>query len=157
MSTRVACIILALLLASTAAIQAGTPRATLRVHLQANENDSDVFATSARSAVTGKKIVMEKIPRISEQDVLSFYPYQGANGTYGVLFKLNEHGRLALDTMSVERRGAYVYVFVNGRPLSEMQIDKRITDGQLYLASGLTRADLALMGKSWPVTGRKKK
>ena len=110
-----------------------------------------------RSAVTGKKVVMEKAARISEEDVVSFYPYQAPNGTYGVLFRLNAHGRIALDAMSVERRGASVYVFVNGRPVSEMQIDRRISDGQLYLASGLTRADLQLMAKSWPVSGRKKK
>lgn len=147
----------ALVFATVVTTATAKPHCTLRVHLEANPNDSDVFASSMRSAVTGKKIVMEKMPRISEQDVASFYPYQGPNGSYGVLIRLNDHGRLALDTMSVERRGASVYIFVNGRPISEMQIDKRITDGQLYLATGLTQNDLALMAKDWHVIGRRKK
>ncbi len=157
MSRRATCIFFGFLLATISHAQAGRAHCTLRVHVEGNANDSEVFATTMRSAVTGKKIVMEKVPRISEQDVAAFYPYQGANGSYGVLLKLNDHGRLVLDTLSVERRGAYVYVFVNRRPVSEMQIDRRITDGQLYLASGLTQNDLALMGKDWRVLGRPKK
>jgi hypothetical protein len=157
MSRRAACKFFVLLFASSIRAEAGQPHCTLRVYLEANVNDGASFATRMRSAVTGKTIVIEKVPRISEQDVAAFYPYQGANGTYGVLVKLNDHGRLALDTMSVERRGAFVYVIVNGRPVSEMQIDRRITDGQLYLASGLTKDDLVLMGKSWRVMGRQKK
>jgi hypothetical protein len=157
MKTSAACFFSALVVAAFSSAEAAKPHCTLRVHLEANANDSDIFASTMRSAVTGKKIVMEKVPRISEQDVVSFYPYRGDNGSYGVLLRLSDHGRLALDAMSVERRGAYVYVFVNGRPVSEMQIDRRITDGQLYLASGLTQNDLALMGKDWRVIGRPKK
>ena len=157
MKRSAACFFSALVVAALASTASGKPNCTLRVHLEANANDSDSFASSMKSAVTGKKIVMEKIPRISEQDVAAFYPYKGANGSYGVLLRLTDHGRLALDTMSVERRGAFVYIFVNGRPVSEMQIDRRITDGQLYLASGLTQNDLALMGKDWRVIGRRKK
>lgn len=133
------------------------PQCTLRVHVQANENDSAAFATKLRSPTTGKAIVMEKAPRISEQDVVAFYPYPAADGSYGVLFKLSDHGKLALDTLSVERRGGFVYVFVNGRPLAELQIDQRIRDGQLYVASGVTAADLALMKKEWRLVGQRKK
>ncbi len=141
----------------SALIAQGKGGATLRVHLQANENDGEAFATQMLSPATGKKVVVEKVPRISERDVRSFYPYQAADGSYGVLITLDDHGRIGLDTMSVERRGAYVYVFVNGRGISEMQIDKRISDGKLYIAAGLTKPDLQLMAKSWHITGRKKK
>lgn len=149
------CALLALLIPSIA--EAGKPHCTLRAHLEANANDGAVFSTQMRSAVTGKKIVLEKIPTISERDVIGFTAYQAADSSYGVLVQLDEHGTLALDTLSVDRRGRLLYVFVNGRPVSEMQIDRRITDGKLYLASGLTRADLALMRKDWRLMGERKK
>lgn len=139
------------------AADARAPRCTLRVHLEANAADTDIFATQLRSAATGRNIVIEKVPRITEHDVLAFYPVPAADGSYGVLFKLDAHGTLALDTLSVERRGAMLYVFVNGRPTSELQIDRRVSDGKLYVASGLTSDDVALMKKSWRVMGQRKK
>jgi hypothetical protein len=79
----------------------------LRVHAQANQRDTAVFATSVRVQVSGKDVAIEKMPRISEQDVIAFYPYPAANGAYGALFQLDEHGRVALDALSVERRGTF--------------------------------------------------
>ncbi|MDQ6623330.1 MAG: hypothetical protein M3Y86_07580 [Verrucomicrobiota bacterium] len=130
---------------------------TLRAHVEANAHDGEVFATQWRSPATGRMVVIEKVPTISELDVVAFRPYPAADGSYGVLFVLDDHGRLALDTLSVEHRGTYLYVFVNGRPLAELQIDRRITDGRLYLASGLTSADLELMKKDWPILGARKR
>jgi len=151
----VVCALLPFLFAPIAG--ARKPQCTLRVHLEANPNDGAVFATQLRSSVTGKKIVMEKTPRISERDVIAYYPYQAADGSHGVLFKLSDHGKLALDTLSVERRGAFLYVFVNGRPAAELQIDRRVSDGKIYVASGLTQNDLALMKKDWRLMGQRKK
>jgi len=150
-----ACALFALLLPALS--EARKPRCTLRVHLEANERDSEVFASQMRSPATGKKVVIEKAATISENDVVAFHPYQASDGSYGVLFKLNDHGKLALDTLSVERRGRFLYIFVNGRPVSELQIDRRVSDGQLYVASGLTQSDVQLMAKEWRVIGQRKK
>ena len=46
---------------------------------------------------------------------------------------------------------------MNGRPLTELQIDRRNKDGKIYLASGLTEADIKLMNKDWKLIGGKKK
>ncbi len=132
---------------------AGRPHCTLRAHAQANASDGPVFSTEIRSFSTGRKVAIEKIPTISERDVIGFRPYLAADGSQGVLLQLDDHGRLALDALSVERRGTILYVFVNNRPISEMQIDRRVSDGKLYLASGLTAADLALMRKDWRLLG----
>ena len=59
--------------------------------------------------------------------------------------------------LSIEKRGTFLYVFVNGRPAAELQIDRRVSDGKLYLSSGLTTNDLALMRKDWPLIGQRKK
>lgn len=146
-----------LLLVASAPLEARKPRCTLRAHVEANANDGAVFSSQLRSPATGKNIVIEKVPTISERDVAGFRPYPAANGSFGVVFQLNDHGKLALDTLSVERRGTFLYVFVNGRPAAELQIDRRVSDGKLYVASGITAADIELMKKDWPRVGAGKK
>jgi hypothetical protein len=97
------------------------------------------------------------MPRISERDVIAFSPYPSKNGTYGALFQLDEHGRIVLDALSIERRGSFLFVFVNGRPITELEIDKRVSDGKIYIASGLTAADIELMKKDWRLIGQRKR
>jgi hypothetical protein len=41
-------------------------------------------------------------------------------------------------------------VFINGRPITELQIDRRVSDGKIYIGSGLTANDLELLKKDWP-------
>jgi len=130
---------------------------TFRLHAQANPKDTTVFATSVRARVSGKDVVIEKIPRISENDVIAFYPYSATNGTYGALFQLDEHGRVALDALSIERRGSLLFVFINGRPITELEIDRRVSDGKIYIPSGLTSADIELMKKNWRIIGQRKR
>jgi hypothetical protein len=129
----------------------------LRVHAQANAQDTEIFATSVRAQLSGKNVAIEKMPRISERDVIAFYPYAAANGTYGALFQLDEHGRVALDALSIERRGGFLFVFINGRPITELEIDKRVSDGRIYVPSGLTNADIELMKKDWRLIGQRKR
>src|SRR5690349_6283374 len=138
-----AVVLLALLMPGIA--EAKKPHCTLRAHAEENANDGEVFSTQMISPATRRPVVIEKIPTISERDVVAFKPYPAANGTFGVVFLLDDHGKLALDTLSIEHRGRFLYIFVNGRPLSELQIDRRVSDGKLYVASGLTSADIALM------------
>ena len=47
-----------------------------RLHVEANPRDSTVFATSVPAKFSGKDIAIERTPRISEQDVVAFYPYR---------------------------------------------------------------------------------
>jgi hypothetical protein len=129
---------------------------TFRVHAQANPRDSEAFATSVRAQISGKDVAIEKMPWISEHDVIGFSSYPAQNGTYGALIQLDDHGRVVLDTLSVERRGGFLFVFVNGRAITELQIDKRVSDGKIYIPSGLTAADIDLMKKDWRSIGQQK-
>jgi hypothetical protein len=128
---------------------------TLRIHAEANPNDTAVF--SSQSQFSGRNVLIEKVPAISERDVIAFYPYRASDGSYGALFQLDDHGRLALDALSIERRGKTVFVFVNGRPVTELQVDQRVSDGKIYLPSGLSVADLQSMKKAWRLIGARKK
>jgi hypothetical protein len=130
---------------------------TFRVHAQANAHDTDVFSISARARSSGKDVAIQKLPWITEHDVVAFAPYHAQDGTYGALFELDEHGRVVLDTLSVERRGGFLFVFINGRLITELQIDKRVSDGKIYIPSGLTAADIELMKKDWRLSGQRKR
>jgi hypothetical protein len=130
---------------------------TFRVHAQANPRDSEVFATSVRGQVSGKNVTIEKMAWIAEQDVIGFSPYPAQNGTYGALIQLDDHGRVVLDTLSIERRGSFLFVFINGRLITELQVDKRVSDGKIYIPSGLTAADIDLMKKDWRLIGQRKR
>jgi hypothetical protein len=147
-----------LILALFAASVAGKDRhCTFRVHAEANPNDMATFSSSVRALFSGKRVTIERMPRLSERDVVAFYPYPAGDGNYGALFQLDEHGRLALDALSVERRGSLLFVLINGRPITELQIDRRVSDGRIYIASGLTKADIELMKKDWRLIGQSRK
>jgi hypothetical protein len=132
-----------------------SPHCVFRVHLRANARDGAVFAQPFRS-LRGNDVFIEKTPWISERDVRSFYPYRAADGSFGALLQLDDHGRTVLDSISLEHRGATLFIFLDGRPLTEMLIDRRVADGRIYLPSGLTQADIKLMAKDWKITGRGK-
>jgi hypothetical protein len=149
-------LIIALCFGFAARMEAEARHCTLRVYVAANANDGSVFAQPIRSS-SGRNVFIEKTAWLSERDVKSYYPYRAVDGSYAALLQLDDHGRTVLDTLSVERRGSYLFVFLNGRPLTELQIDRRVSDGQIYLASGLTEADIRLMNRDWKLIGGRKK
>jgi hypothetical protein len=130
---------------------------TLRLHVEANAHDTAVFASTVRAQWSGRDVAIERSPRISEHDIVAFYPYNAGPGNYGALFQLDDHGRIALDELSIEHRGSLLFVFVNGRAITQMQIDKRVADGKIYIPSGLSAADIEAMKKDWPLLDRGKR
>ena len=145
-----------LILAILSTGQGKSKHCQFRVHAEANAQDTEVFSSSIKAKVSGKEVSIQKVASITENDVIGFTAYQAADGTYGALMLLDDHGRISLDTMSVEHNGGYLFIFVNGRAITELKIDKRVSDGKIYLASGLTAADLQSMKKDWHVIVPKK-
>jgi hypothetical protein len=41
--------------------------------------------------------------------------------------------------------------------ITELQIDKRVSDGKIYIPSGLTAVDVELMKKQWRLLGQRKR
>jgi hypothetical protein len=134
---------------SAVAICEAKTHSTFRVHLEASATNGPAFSSQLR--LFGRDVTIEKVPALSENDVTGLRTFRAADGTHGALFELNEHARLALDSLSMERRGGSLFVFINGRPTTELQIDRRVSDGKIYIASGLTANDVALLRKDWPV------
>ena len=141
-------LVVALVVLATAHGAGAKQYSSFRVHAEANPSSGPTFSSQVR--FFGRTVTLEKMPTVSERDVVGLQSYRAADGSYGVLFELSPHGRLALDTVSVDRRGGTLFVYINGRAITELQIDRRITDGKIYLPSGLTPNDVELLRKDWP-------
>lgn len=146
-----------LILAILSPLEGKSKSVQFRVHAEANAQDTEVFSTSIKAKVSGKEVAIQKAASITENDVIAFTAYQAADGTFGALLQLDDHGRIMLDSLSVEHNGGYLFIFMNGRAITELRIDKRVSDGKIYLPSGLTAADLQSMKKNWRLIVPKKK
>src|SRR5438128_6771515 len=107
------CASVLLVVVAASPVSAKSRHSMLRVHAEANPADTEVFSTSVRAKLSGKEVAIERYARITENDVQAFYPYRLGNGQFGVLLQLDEHGRITLDALSVERRAGFLFVFVN--------------------------------------------
>src|SRR3954451_20496620 len=101
-------VLIALFVLSGTAITDAKTHSTFRVYAEANPSNGPTFSTKLR--LFGRDVTIEKVPTLSENDVTGLRTYRATDGTHGALFQLNEHGRLALDSLSIERRGGLLFV-----------------------------------------------
>lgn len=127
------------------------PKIFVRFHVQTAELDG-TFSTPVQLTNPHKTIYVEKVPSISERDIVSFSPYKAADGTYGAAFQLDRHGQLTLQTLTLEKHGAILLATVNGRPVTPLAIDRPVSDGIIYLPFGLSLADIKALGESFKLT-----
>ena len=150
-------ITLILLAALIGLAMARKPQMVLRFHVETDPNNGGAFASSIVFPVSKRKGVVEKIPSLSERDVTAIYPVDADGGTFGCVFKFDAHGVIALRTLSTTHRGRSLVAFAGvggrGREIAEWVIDKPIHDGLLFMPSGLSKAEIDLLRKRFPVVG----
>jgi hypothetical protein len=132
------------------------PKATVRFHTQANSADTAAFSVKVNLQDPPREVFIQKIPFISENDVAAIYPFAAPDGTLGCAFKLDQHGTLELDTQSIMRKGSVIVAFVNGRQICDLLIDKRVSDGVLFIPRGLNAQEIASLQKRFPTLGATK-
>ena len=140
------------------------PLLSVRFHAEANAHDGEPFAMPVKFRSPERAGFAERVPTISERDIVSIYPVPAADGSFGCAFQLNKHGTLSLATLSTEKRGKSLVVFVatagGMHQVIDMIIDKPIKDGLIYVPRGLTQLEIAAMEKQFAIMGqggRKKK
>ena len=133
------------------------PPLTVHFHLEANARDTATFATPVTLKNPPREAYVEKIPTLTERDIAAIYPFPASDGTMGCAFKLNDHGTFDLEAVSTDRRGSSIIAVVNGRQVIDMIIDKKVSDGVITIANGLTPRDIELLSKKFPVLGQGKK
>lgn len=121
----------------------------VRFHAQADANDGEVFASPLTVGDPPRDIYISKIPVVSENDIASVYTFSAADGTLGAFFRLDSHGRFALEAITVAKKGGLLVGMVNGRPATTLFIDKIIKDGVIGIPSGLTIMEIELMEKEF--------
>jgi hypothetical protein len=134
------------------------PLLTVRFHAEANRHDGEPFAMPVKFRSPEREGFAERVPTISERDIVSIYPVPAADGSFGCAFQLNKHGTLALATLSTEKRGKSLVVFVatagGMHQVIDMIIDKPIRDGVVYVPRGLTQLEITAMEKQFAIMGQ---
>jgi len=133
------------------------PQVSVRFHAEANARDGEPFAMPIKFQNPARDGFVERVPSISERDIKAVYPVPATDGTFGCAFQLDQHGRIGLQTLSTQRRGASLVVFVNTKSgmhqVIDMIIDKPITDGIVYIPRGLTQLEIAALQKKFRTMG----
>lgn len=133
-----------------------TATLAVRLHAEGNPKDGETFGTSIQLAYPEKKVFIKKVPVVTENDFVSFYPFPAANGTLGAYFKLDANGTNKLEAHAVEARGTLSVAMIAGRVASAMQVDKKITDGILVIPSGFLPEEILLLQTKYPTIGKEK-
>src|SRR2546423_8077240 len=125
--------LIASIVLSAAAIGEAKTYSTFRVHTEASASDGPAFST--KLPLFGREVTIEKVPTLSENDVTGLRTYPAPDGTHGALFQLNEHGRLALDSLSIERRGGAPFDFSKCQPRTALHNCQPGSHGTIHIAS----------------------
>ena len=108
------------------------------------------------SRASARRVFVERVPMISEGNIVAFYPFRAADGgeSYGAEFQLDRHGQLALSNVSLAKRGSFLVAMVNGRAVTPLKVDRHIEDGLIVIPFGLTAAEIGALEKSFPRIGQ---
>lgn len=129
------------------------PPMTFRVHAETLPTDTEVFAMAIPFGDPPRNLVVEKVPLISEREVRAFYPFVGADGSYGVYFLLSPHGAKAWEVLTTTRRSGFVVVIYNGRAVARLRLGRPVRDGIVMVPQGLTEQEIAALERRYPVIG----
>ncbi len=137
------------------------PSVSVRFYAEANARDGASFSTPVQLHFPERAAHIEKIPAVNERNIKAIYPFQAADGSWGASFTLDESGRFRLETVSTDRRGSSMVVFVSTKngvhQVIDMIIDKPVRDGIITIPRGLTELEMAALTKEFPpMVGKKK-
>jgi hypothetical protein len=136
---------------------ARAPSLSIRFHAAATKEDGPAFATLVEYGNPPRQAYIKKVPEISERDIVAIWPVPAADGSMGCLLKLNEDGRIRLLSLSSTIKGKVLVCLVNKRLVTALLVDKQVDDGQIFISSGLTPAEIEAFRKVFPVLGETKK
>lgn len=126
---------------------------SIRFHTETSKQDSETFAMPVKLQNLRRDTYLNRIPDLSERQIKGIMPFQSGDGTWGCVFQLDTMGKLRLDTLSSEHRGEALVVFVatkNGlHQVTDILIDRPVTDGIITIPSGLTDMEVQIMIKQF--------
>jgi hypothetical protein len=154
---------LCLLFASGVSLDAGATKKkkdvlNIRIHGEATPQDGEKFSVPF-TLLNGTKTYLSIMPVLSEHEVRSILPFKNPDGSLGVFLYLDAHGANLLAEYSIEKmgRGSMLAVMVNGRQVIDLEVDKPVRDGVVYIPYGLTMEEEARLVNAFPLAGQKGK
>ena len=133
------------------------PKVTVRFHSEANRNDTSSFSAPIKLHYAQRDAHINRVPEFSERNVKAIFPWKTADGTWGCAFKLNDSGRIRLETLSSDNRGAAIVAFIGTKKgmhqVIDMVIDRPISDGIVALPRGITDIEMLVLKKQFKVLG----
>ncbi len=128
------------------------PTVDLRIHGEGIAAEAPTFAFPA-TLLNGQETFLSRMPLLTQREVRAVYPFPAADGTQGVYLKLDNHGTGLLQQHSMERRDRTLIVLLNGRQVSNLLVDRPVTDGIVSIPRGLSAEDITLLTTVFPVLG----
>jgi hypothetical protein len=128
---------------------------SIRIHAEGRPEDGEKFSVPI-VLLDGRKTTLSIMPLLNEHDIKAVYPFKTADGTYGAFLRLDGHGANLLTQYSIEKMGANttLTVFINGRQVISVIVDKPVKDGIFWIPSGMTIMEEARMVNAFPVMGQ---
>lgn len=130
---------------------------TIRFHTEASRNDGEAFAIPVNLIYQRRQVYLSRVADFSEKQIDRIYPYPAKDGSWGCVFKLNPQGRIRLETMSGEIRGAVIVVFIGtkagNRQISDMIIDRPVNDGIITVPRGFSEFEILALKKQFKIIG----
>ena len=128
------------------------PTVDLRIHGEGIAAEAPTFAFPA-TLLNGQETFLSRMQLLTKREVRAVYPFPAADGTQGVYLKLDNHGTGLLQQHSMERRDSTLIVLLNGRQVSNLLVDRPVTDGIVSIPRGLSAEDITLLTTVFPVLG----
>jgi hypothetical protein len=132
------------------------PQLTISFNPQASSAEGGEFSRPVPLVQTKKEVNMKVLPLITQRDIKSYLPFQNADGSWGASFRLDAHGSNLLSQHTLSMRGTHLLVWVNGRHVIDLFIDRPVQDGVLSIPGGLTANEVEMMKYQIPLMGHEK-
>jgi hypothetical protein len=129
---------------------------SIRLHAEGNPREGEPFVTPVTLLNPPKQTVIRNVPIVTERDVVAFYPFHAADGTFGCYFKLDANGTNKLLQHTVEYRDTLVVAMVNGRVACAMMVGQKVGDGIMPFASGFLPREIVELQARYPIIGKEK-
>jgi preprotein translocase subunit SecD len=129
------------------------PEFTVRFHVETTGRDTDRFSQPVALKSPPRQSFVEKTPVISERQIAGVYIYPAPDGSFAAVFKLDGDGRIALESVTTQKRGralvAYVGTKKGSHQVTDMMIDRPVLDGILVIQQGLTALEAEALKKQF--------
>ncbi len=144
-------------LSSRCFAMAKKPEITVRIHTEADKNDSDTFSIPVNLIYQQRQAYLSKVADISERMIEKILPFPARDGSWGCVLKLNPMGRIRLENMSGQLRGNALVIFVTTKmgnhQVADMIVDRVVTDGIITIPRGLNEIEVALLRQKFKILG----